>query len=124
LHKFNSGVSAAQQMAARGSGGGGGGGGGGSGGGVTFKVLMLGDSGAGKSALLTRWVDGPAASLALASTMGVDVRARTVASSSTGATIRLQVWDTAGQERFRSLASNFYRGAHGVLMVRQGTMRR
>jgi Ras-related protein Rab-11A len=37
--------------------------------------------------------------------------------------IKLQVWDTAGQERFRSMASAYYRGAMGALLVYDITRR-
>ena len=34
-----------------------------------------------------------------------------------GNKVKLTIWDTAGQERFRTLTASYYRGAHGVIMV-------
>ncbi|KAH7302370.1 hypothetical protein KP509_23G069500 [Ceratopteris richardii] len=67
-----------------------------------FKLLLIGDSGVGKSCLLLR-------------TIGVDFKICTVELDSK--TIKLQIWDTAGQERFRTITSSYYRGAHGIIIV-------
>ncbi|CAH3015503.1 unnamed protein product [Porites evermanni] len=79
-----------------------------------FKVLMIGDSGVGKSCLLLRYVDF-AHREAYLNTIGVDFKVKTIKLN--GKRIRLQVWDTAGQERFRTITSSYYRGAHGVMIV-------
>nr|GMC61863.1 ras-related protein RABD2a [Ipomoea batatas] len=63
-----------------------------------FKLLLIGDSGVGKSCLLLRFA-----------------KIRTVEQD--GKTIKLQIWDTAGQERFRTITSSYYRGAHGIIIV-------
>jgi Ras-related protein Rab-1A len=49
------------------------------------------------------------------STVGIFLRIRTL--DVDGKIVKLQLWDTAGQERFRTLASSYYRGAHGILVV-------
>jgi len=79
-----------------------------------FKVLMIGDSGVGKSCLLLRYVDF-AHREAYLNTIGVDFKIKTIKLD--GKRIRLQVWDTAGQERFKTITSSYYRGAHGVMIV-------
>ncbi|CAH3139538.1 unnamed protein product [Pocillopora meandrina] len=79
-----------------------------------FKVLMIGDSGVGKSCLLLRYVDF-AHREAYLNTIGVDFKIKTIKLN--GKRIRLQVWDTAGQERFKTITSSYYRGAHGVMIV-------
>jgi len=79
-----------------------------------FKLLLIGDSGVGKSCLLLRFADDTYAESYI-STIGVDFKIKTV--SLDGQTIKLQIWDTAGQERFRTITSSYYRGAHGIIVV-------
>ncbi|GFP80741.1 RAS-related protein ric1 [Phtheirospermum japonicum] len=79
-----------------------------------FKLLLIGDSGVGKSCLLLRFADDSYLDSYI-STIGVDFKIRTVEQD--GKTIKLQIWDTAGQERFRTITSSYYRGAHGIIIV-------
>ena len=79
-----------------------------------FKLLLIGDSGVGKSCLLLRFADDTYTESYI-STIGVDFKIRTIELD--GKTIKLQIWDTAGQERFRTIESSFYRGAHGIIVV-------
>ncbi|KAI8912802.1 P-loop containing nucleoside triphosphate hydrolase protein [Gorgonomyces haynaldii] len=82
----------------------------------TFKLLLIGDSGTGKSSLLLRFIDDtwlqPEQTQA---TIGVDFKVK--AMQIDGKTYKLTIWDTAGQERFRTLTSSYYRGAQGVILV-------
>ncbi|KAL7432793.1 hypothetical protein ACHAXM_003267 [Skeletonema potamos] len=81
-----------------------------------FKLVLIGDSGVGKSCLLLRFaVSDDAFTESYISTIGVDFRFRTVKIGKK--TIKLQIWDTAGQERFRTITSAYYRGADGIIMV-------
>ncbi|KAL4238220.1 Ras-related protein Rab-1A [Mactra antiquata] len=79
-----------------------------------FKVLIIGDAGAGKSCLLLRYSDN-VFSDSYISTIGVDFKIRTLEMD--GKIVKLNMWDTAGQERFRTITQTFYRGAHGILLV-------
>lgn len=79
-----------------------------------FKIILIGDSGVGKTSLMKRYTDN-VYSKEGASTIGVDFKIKTVVID--GKKIKLQIWDTAGQERFRAIVSHYYRGAHGIMLV-------
>ena len=86
-----------------------------------FKVLLIGDSGVGKSCILIRYTDG-AFDTNQQSTIGVDFKVKTV-DAGMGKRVKLTLWDTAGQERFRTLTSSYYRGAQGIALVYDVTRR-
>lgn len=79
-----------------------------------FKVVLIGDSGVGKSNLLLRFTKNDFL-MESKSTIGVEFATRTLKVS--GKTIKAQIWDTAGQERYRAITSAYYRGAVGALLV-------
>lgn len=79
-----------------------------------LKILLIGNSGVGKSCLLMRYVENNFTTNFF-NTIGVDFKMKTVPIGDKD--VKLQIWDTAGQERFRTITCNYYRGAHGVVIV-------
>ncbi|XP_065192618.1 ras-related protein Rab-8B-like [Sycon ciliatum] len=79
-----------------------------------FKLLLIGDSGVGKTCILFRFSED-AFNSTFISTIGIDFKIRTIELD--GKKIKLQIWDTAGQERFRTITTAYYRGAMGIMLV-------
>ena len=83
---------------------------------ATFKLLLIGDSGTGKSSILLRFTDDTWLHPdEVSATIGVDFKVKVVEVEDKR--YKLTIWDTAGQERFRTLTSSYYRGAQGVVLV-------
>jgi len=88
-----------------------------------IKLIIVGDSGVGKSCLMLRFVKDEFVSSTRA-TIGMDFCTRQLAvdvlqasESSLVQRLTVQVWDTAGQEQFHSLTATYYRKAGGVMIV-------
>ena len=79
-----------------------------------FKLVIIGDSGVGKSCLLLRFADDTFTEN-FYSTIGVDFRFKCLEIGDRKC--KLQIWDTAGQERFKTVTSAYYRGADGIIIV-------
>ena len=79
-----------------------------------FKVLLLGDSGVGKSSLILRYTEETFNSK-LVNSIGVDFKMKK--KEVDGKVIKVQIWDTAGHERFRSITYSYYRGANAIIIV-------
>ncbi|PSS05636.1 Ras-related protein [Actinidia chinensis var. chinensis] len=79
-----------------------------------FKLVLIGDSGVGKSNLLSRFTRNEF-NLESKSTIGVEFATKSLKID--GKVIKAQIWDTAGQERYRAITSAYYRGAVGALLV-------
>lgn len=85
----------------------------------TLKIVILGDSGVGKTSLMNRYSQGKFTGQYKA-TIGADfVSKQVVVVDSYGQShvVTLQIWDTAGQERFQSLGVGFYRGSDGAILT-------
>lgn len=83
---------------------------------VLLKVIILGDSGVGKTSLMNRYHSGKFTGQYKA-TIGADFLSKDVKVEGSSRTATLQIWDTAGQERFQSLGVAFYRGADACVLV-------
>mmetsp|Transcript_37835 Transcript_37835/g.118562 ORF Transcript_37835/g.118562 Transcript_37835/m.118562 type:complete len:125 (-) Transcript_37835:409-783(-) len=81
---------------------------------VHIKLLMLGDTGVGKTCLLLRYAYD-SFSTTFITTIGIDFKIKYVTVDDRR--VKLQVWDTAGQERFRTITVSYFKGAHGILLV-------
>uniref|UniRef100_A0A1I8FUI2 small monomeric GTPase n=1 Tax=Macrostomum lignano TaxID=282301 RepID=A0A1I8FUI2_9PLAT len=82
---------------------------------TTLKILIIGESGVGKSSLLLRFVDDTF-DVEQPATIGVDFKVKSLMTVD-GNRTKLAIWDTAGQERFRTLTPGYYRNAQGVILV-------
>lgn len=81
---------------------------------VLVKLLLIGDSGCGKTCCLVRYTNDEFSD-SFGSTIGVDFKIKTIMLGSICA--KLQIWDTAGQERFRTITQSYFRGAHGIVLM-------
>lgn len=82
---------------------------------TTIKIVLLGDSGVGKTALMNRHFDNEFNEIFL-STIGIDEKTETIKIRN-GEIFKIQIWDTAGQERFRCLPRKYYQNADGILLL-------
>ena len=82
---------------------------------IVFKILMLGDSEVGKSCFLMRYSDNVFVENYI-TTIGLDYKLKTIKLDS-GKVIKVQLWDTAGQDKYRTIAKNYYKGSHGILLL-------
>ncbi|CAF0921972.1 unnamed protein product [Brachionus calyciflorus] len=81
----------------------------------TFKIMLIGDSGVGKTCLLVRFKDDTFLSCNFIATVGIDFKNKIVTIDNKKC--KLQIWDTAGQERFRSVTHAYYRDAQALLLL-------
>ena len=80
----------------------------------SYKVLLLGNSYVGKTCILIRYSEDSFKEN-YDVTIGLNYRIKTMTIENNP--VKMQIWDTSGEEKFKAIAKNFYRGAHGVLLV-------
>ena len=81
-----------------------------------MKVVIIGDSGVGKTNFLFRFVEGKFSEIHIA-TVGFDYKSRIIKLPNSKKTVKLQVWDTAGQERYMSLNRNLFHRVQGIILM-------
>ena len=81
---------------------------------IHIKLLLLGDSGVGKTSLVLRYSEDTY-NPSLVSTMGIDFKTKNIVVEDLRT--KLQIWDTAGQERFRAITTSYFKGSHAVMLV-------
>ena len=79
-----------------------------------FKLILIGNSGVGKSCILQRYMKHTFEET-YKCTIGVDFLMKSLLIKDK--TVKLQLWDTAGQEKYKSMVSSYYRGANVALIV-------
>ena len=85
-----------------------------------IKILLLGDSGVGKTSLLERYANNQFKTN-LMTTAGVDYKVQHLEID--GQHVKCSIWDTAGQERFHVITRAYYKGAHGEYRELKGNRR-
>ena len=85
-----------------------------------YKILLLGDTQVGKSSFLMRYIDNTFQESYL-STVGLDFKVKNVQLDD-GKTYRVQIWDTAGQDRFHAITRNYFKNAHGIILIYDVTL--
>ena len=86
------------------------------------KLVFVGDSGVGKTCIITRYVQGIYKDN-VASTMGASYATKTIEIPETNQTFTFDIWDTAGQEKYKALAKFFFQGAKMAVLVYDITLR-
>ena len=85
-----------------------------------FKVVVVGDSGVGKTNLIKRFINNEFKSDSKA-TVGVEFLSKNFIINNE--IFKIEIWDTAGQERYKSITSAYYKGAKGAFVVYDLTRR-
>jgi small GTP-binding protein len=86
-----------------------------------FKLILVGDSGVGKTSILQRFTSDEKVTSDYVSTVGVDFKIKGMRVDSQN--VELQLWDTCGQDRFRAICRSYFRDVNGVLFVYDVTQR-
>ena len=81
---------------------------------LIFKIVLIGDSGVGKTNILSRFINNEF-SITTQATVGVEFGSKIIKKGEK--LIKLQIWDTAGQERYKSITSAYYKGSKGAFVV-------
>ena len=83
---------------------------------VQCKVVLIGESGVGKTSIINRYTTNTFRTLETA-TPGASFTAKVVNFKEYDQTIKFEIWDTAGQEKYRALAKVFYKNAAVCILV-------
>ena len=83
---------------------------------LSCKVVLIGESGVGKTSIISRYTNNTFSSV-LMSTTGASFATKTLMLEEENQSVKFEIWDTAGQERYRSLAKVFYKNAAVCVLV-------
>jgi len=83
---------------------------------VSCKVVLIGESGVGKTSIISRFITNTFSSI-LMSTTGASFATKSIYLEKEDRTVKFEIWDTAGQEKYRSLAKVFYKNAQVCILV-------
>ena len=89
---------------------------------LSCKVVLIGESGVGKTSIISRYTNNTFSSV-LMSTTGASFATKTLMLEEENQSVKFEIWDTAGQERYRSLAKVFYKNAAVCVLVYDITRR-
>ena len=83
---------------------------------LSFKLVLIGESGVGKTSLINRYVSNTFESN-MVPTPGSSFTTKTMLFKNYNKSIKFDIWDTAGQEKYRCLAKVFYKECNGCLLI-------
>ena len=83
---------------------------------ITCKVVLIGESGVGKTSIISRYINNTFKSQ-LMSTPGANFVTKTVFIQDKNQSIKFEIWDTAGQEKYRALTKVFYKNSAVCILV-------
>ena len=87
-----------------------------------LKLVIIGDSGVGKSNFLFKYTEGQFSELHVA-TVGFDYKSKIVTLPESKKKVKLQIWDTAGQEKYMSVNKNLFQRVQGIILMYDITQR-
>jgi len=87
-----------------------------------IKIVIIGDSGVGKSNFLFKFVEGKFSNLHV-STVGFDYKSKIIILPGTKKKVKLQIWDTAGQEKYMAINKNLFQRVQGIILMYDLTKR-
>ena len=82
---------------------------------VLIKLVIIGDSGVGKSNYLLRVVEGEFCPIE--STVGFDYKSKMCYLPNAKKKVKFQIWDTAGQEKYMSINKNLFQRVQGIILM-------
>ena len=83
---------------------------------IPCKVVLIGESGVGKTSIISRYISNTFSSVLMA-TPGANFTTKTIFLQDENQSIKFEIWDTAGQEKYRALAKVFYKNAAVCILV-------
>ena len=81
-----------------------------------IKLVVIGDSGVGKTNFIFKFTEGKFSPIHVA-TVGFDHKSKIINLSNTKKKVKLQIWDTAGQERYMSVNRNIFHKVQGIILM-------